>query len=189
MTSFSLKSFWCVFWKISPRLISFTDSSTTNWWSAIFELYCTFYCNTMAINWVFTNHVTYGSNYTPSQTCLICIRSLWLAITFRDFKAFIQLAPISRPTSTSSVWVISGEIVFRKSYSSVFSGAATSFLSTGKCFLTEILGSFIHVLPSFDPATFNPSIDVVDSDLSPCSVFKFSVVFLPDVSMVLTSAS
>ena len=53
---------------------------------------------------------------------------------FTGFKAFMQLALISRPTS-SSAWVILDEIVFSQSQSSIFSDIATSFLSTGKCFL------------------------------------------------------
>ena len=46
-----------------------------------------------------------------------------------------------------------------------------------------------HQLASFDLATCNPSIAVVDSDLSLFSIFKFSVVFLPDVCIFLTIAS
>ena len=121
--------------------------------SAIFEL--------IPIESLPTILLMYPTMHHPRHIWYASGHPLLLAITFMGSKAFMQLAPINTPTSTSFC-VISDEIVFRQSHSSILFDVATSFLSTCKCFLVQILGSFIHVLPCFDLATRNPSIAVVD---------------------------
>ena len=59
----------------------------------------------------------------------------------------------------------------------------------GKYFRVKIRVSFIHVVPYFAPATCTLSVAMVVLDLSLSSVLKFSVLFLPDAYIFLTSTS
>ena len=112
----------------------------------------------------------------PPSLCMICIGS----------NAFMQFAPIRRPTGTSSLCTISFDVGVRCFHSLILAGVAISSLSTGISFLAYNFGSPTQLLSSFIPVTFMPSTTIVFSVLSPCNVFKFKVVFMPRTPISLT---